>query len=507
MGIPPLTGDISPILSCQLTLMTYNWYWWFYGSNVSIIPKLISFLYVLMFIMSTYELTKVLIDKKSAILSGALLFGAPMFALYSMGVSANIISSTFVVLSLIFILKSLDKNNNSNSYSFISGIMIGLAFLSKYDAILGFIAVFSILSIYTKKRVQIIWFTLGSLIILPTLMYSYSQYGNPVYPMLSSFLGGKGYLAWSSIIGNNGQGFLFGWNTSIFSKLHSVVYYIITPVYHRDLMYFSKIPFFLGVGVPLAVTSIAYVLYSHYIHSISRLVKITLSFCVIFFISWLFLTPDMGAFAFRYLFPMVAVITCFSSGFIGKIFHKKFKVGILIILLIISITGPIYLVEKMYVPISPQPLLELAGINIPQKQLSRLYIPPSPFYIQNEKILLEKNVGNLFVMQDRINNNLKPNATIFTFETRNYYLHRNVVVYRSEETIFLYDKNLTLEQKMKKLRDMGVTHVLITPLFHEDPRYSICPLITNISNKSIFGEVHNLNNEVILYEISYTSAG
>lgn len=153
------------------------------------------------------------------------------------------------------------------------------------------------------------------------------------------------------------------------------------------------------------------------------------------------------------------------------------------------------LYQKILIPIL------LFSLIIPG--LMSIYITKAPlFYPLNREEIIKRNLGeDLYKTFEWSNDNIPENAKILTFETRLYYLEREVLPADSQLVKRIYQTDSLIEG-LQTLKDLNTTHVMINPFWETHPLWYSSIIIRNINEKECFTLIYQ-SGEVLLFEIRY----
>ena len=184
----------------QLAEILVSWLFLFYKTDIG--AHFVFLLYSSLFIVVFYGFSKsVLLNKKHALLSVLLLATTPMFFFVKISGRVEVLLALFVVASFWCLLTGLqlDKESSRRSWFFLSGALIGCACGVKYYGVLAATLLFIIaLSVQwteilkKKAYAPMLLFCVGAVIFsVPFYLKSIVYTGNPVYPALFDFFGGR----------------------------------------------------------------------------------------------------------------------------------------------------------------------------------------------------------------------------------------------------------------------------------------------------------------------------
>ncbi len=187
-------------------------FFWKLGLNIIFYGRLMEILFASMCIFLTYLIGTELYGKKSALLASAFLSVSSIFFFFS-GIMLTEIVSTFFALAGVYYL--------IREKYFISGIFLGIAFMTRFLQMFVFFAAFALV-LYNKKRIKhIMSLSLGFLVpAAPYLVFNQVYYGNAIFPTLQQL-----FLSQNS-----------GWQ-----NYHSLSYYFI-GLFRENFLYLLALP-------------------------------------------------------------------------------------------------------------------------------------------------------------------------------------------------------------------------------------------------------------------------
>ncbi len=160
-------------------------FFWKIGLDAVFFGKLLVVLFSLGILLLTYLIALDIFDKKVAIVSSLFLALSQTFFLFSNILHAEIPSTFFALLGFYFFIR---KRYN------LSGLFLGIAFMTRFFQIFAFISLALILFyLFLKKKSsykRLFYFSLFFLIpVIPYLILNYFLYNAPLYPfLLQSFM-------------------------------------------------------------------------------------------------------------------------------------------------------------------------------------------------------------------------------------------------------------------------------------------------------------------------------
>ena len=172
-----------PLFAYILAISTH-----FFGGGIEVF-RIVSIIFGSLSIWVIYFLGKELFDRRVGILSALLLCFGSFHILYSRIVLLEATLIFFILASVYYFYKSYNKENDIK-YAYVCGIFLGLACITKWNALLLYL-VFFLFIIWTKKNFRSLFekkflhIVLISLLIqLPVWIYLYIQGRNPIYYQL-----------------------------------------------------------------------------------------------------------------------------------------------------------------------------------------------------------------------------------------------------------------------------------------------------------------------------------
>jgi 4-amino-4-deoxy-L-arabinose transferase-like glycosyltransferase len=146
---------------------------WRINLDPVITGRLLELLFSFGIICLVYLIGVGVFDKKAALLASILITFSPVFFFLSFYLFTEIPAVFFVLLSLLFFL---------GKKSYLSGLMIGLAFLTKFPA-----AIFLFCLIPFLKNYKKVYLILGFLtVVTPFLIFNYLMYGSFLSPLVDA---------------------------------------------------------------------------------------------------------------------------------------------------------------------------------------------------------------------------------------------------------------------------------------------------------------------------------
>jgi len=133
----------------------------------------------------TYKIAKKVFNEKIAVLSALFLAFSPTFYFFSTKILSGIPSLFFSLLGVYFFL---------HKKYFFSGLLLGIAFMTRFLQLFVFIVLFSFLILNFKNKKNyvknIFNIVVGFFIVaIPYLIFNYFIYNNPIFPfILQNFL-------------------------------------------------------------------------------------------------------------------------------------------------------------------------------------------------------------------------------------------------------------------------------------------------------------------------------
>jgi len=146
-------------------------------------------------ILIIFLFAKELFNEKVGILSSLIYTFLPLNVALSHDILVDTLLPTFWMLVFLFCIKTI--KTNKKSFSFLTGIFLGLSFLLKFTSIILFFFVFLIFYLYQPKQSRkicqilkkagLIYFS-SFLVILPYLIWNFFYFGNPIYTVIMAYL-------------------------------------------------------------------------------------------------------------------------------------------------------------------------------------------------------------------------------------------------------------------------------------------------------------------------------
>lgn len=289
-----LWEPIRPILWPIITGLFYN------VAQIQI-SRAITFIISILIIILVYSIAKSLFDSNTAIIASILVAFSSIFFFFTFRLYTEIPSLFFTLLALFFLIR---KKN------FLSGIFIGLAFLTRFPA--GIFLICFLPFFYKQKNISkkiFLYFAGFAITILPYLIFNQTIYGNFIFPFVSA----------SNIIER-----VVACNYTYYNPPH---FYII-KIFKDNVFNIFLIP-----GI---------------IYLLKNKDKKNILILFSFFIPLLYFT-QLNCRAYRYMIsfiPFIAMTAAIGIRSIRLKIIKKTNILIMIILLISSITAVNYYIEN-----------------------------------------------------------------------------------------------------------------------------------------------------------------
>ncbi|MFQ5800117.1 MAG: glycosyltransferase family 39 protein, partial [Candidatus Hydrothermarchaeales archaeon] len=156
-------GDVPPVYSALLGLSVF-----FLGEKgiFTVTP-----LFSAIFICTVFLIFRREFDEDSAFLGALLVLFSPPIFFYAIQVVRDLPLMAFVMLSYLLYIK--EERSVTTEVSL--GVLIGLAFLTKYAAVIYLLPIF-IHALYTKKPFKVFYIT-ALVVLLPWMAWSYANHG------------------------------------------------------------------------------------------------------------------------------------------------------------------------------------------------------------------------------------------------------------------------------------------------------------------------------------------
>ena len=518
---------------------------WLYTLNNElndVLARLISPIYGILILALTFDICKKLFQNLNiAAVSVIVLLCNPVFIHNAIVVNNDIIVVFYCLLSLVFFLKFLHEKHNE--YLVLSGIILGFGELVKY----------TVLAFALPLSIVLFWFLITSrskilkrgvnqnphksiilntpatkatfsflipliLVPLPFYLRNFLFFGNPVYPYFFSIFGGldldKWILSEEYIFGGYISSFhlifpltiarylnifivfLYLLSITKFSKclvnqkiVHVILIILLVVCYVRFVgPYMNAWRFFL-VAIPL-ISIFATKRLFDMVNKLSdqKLVLGLLSF--IFFCALLYILVNSmrleqfsKTWLLYYIFPVLcAILILMYMYFETKPFKTKANVFLLFLIFMVMI-APSYFtgLEAKYDLITSKPP----------------FVRDHP----SEELVIVSKLGDLYIVQKWINNNLSSDAKILSFEDRRYYLDREIVPADSVKVKRIYTSP-TLEGALDTLQQLNITYVLTLAKGEFAPLYKKSIIHKNLNNSTVFKLIYQ-KDDIRLYSIQY----
>jgi len=522
-----LTGyfpsDISPSISeverayPPLGYFSYSIFYFAQGKENIIIPKMLPFIYGLLVLVVLYHLSRIILGRTIEQSLGVIIIALASYYFSNIMIFENTdIYMGFYLIAAVSLTVQFFKTY-SPSLLYLAAIMSAFSYWTKYIAIIGIISLILVLIVtllylpqhYRKKVINyyIIAGIIGVIIILPHALRTFILTGNPVYPLLFNFIGGKFIDDWVA------ENVLYWASGSLFSR--------------------SSLDFVFRNGVFLFPLLISWIIFFR--KSFSE--KIIAGFSITFFVLWAtFLRGDeiLQPVTYRYLFGSYMIATVIVGPvFIAYIKNqgKKYFINFLSFgfILFAAFNIVTYFIPTLYHKIGflrfPEFIivsiilillgafgfLEIKKFNIARYLIISIFllpvffsllIYPIQFYQTGE---LGKDIA--YSLHEPSHSwmveNLSPEDTILFFDERLYLFPTKYFPADTPELKIIYETE-DLNEALKFISEKGITHLFITEFAKKHPLYSKSTIFRNIDSKFV-KEIYSEDEsklKVKIYEIN-----
>ncbi|MEW6096608.1 MAG: glycosyltransferase family 39 protein [bacterium] len=399
-----------------------------------LLAKSIHFLFGLLSALSIYSLSRRYFNQRTASLSVLTLCSMPL-AIFVAVVAFNDFVITFYEILAVYAFINCDKEKN-RGWLLVCGLTCGLAIGVKYFGVFCFIIL--ILSILVRQWHQssgskaiktTIFF--ASLVLLPNLPWLIKNLvftGNPVFPLFYNIFGGKN---WSQF---HQSRYLYE-----MTRYSTGSHFLLKPVVFLWEISFKCGGMDSGIKIPVGPIFIAILPFILGLRKLDFSIKYLLAFCVTFFLLWSYTCA-----VDRFSLPCFVILCVVVAYIIERFKSNKYLYFSLLVILFINLSWNLFNVSKIIYKNSYFMCLKKDG---------------------SEKFMLKKSIiRNYYDVISYINHNLpKQSKVLFIGEVRSYYCQKDKLVSTQFDTniiLELIHKSKDIEEMMKHLKELGVTHVL-----------------------------------------------
>jgi len=178
--------------------MMYAFTSFFNGSMTAVPAKILPLIFGLLLLALVYKIARTFANRETSLFS-VLLFIAIYYYSNMIVYSNTDITVAFYLTASVYLLLKIVKLPSIQNY-LLFAVLTSMAYWSKYTAIVSMLVAWGILAVYSitanKKALLAVVAVVALLIIAPHLIRNTIETGNPVYPALTSLLGGKGVTPW-----------------------------------------------------------------------------------------------------------------------------------------------------------------------------------------------------------------------------------------------------------------------------------------------------------------------
>ncbi len=168
---------------------------WKIGTNTILIGKILDLIFSTLTIYLVYKIGEKVFNKNTAIFASLIFSLTPLFIMFTGLVLTEPLSLFLGVLGLYFFFREYQENSKTeislpkNSSLYLSGLFIGLSFLTKFPMGLLFATILIITFIYQKgwKKITAPLIIIGGFftVVIPYLLFNWYLYHNPFLPFIS----------------------------------------------------------------------------------------------------------------------------------------------------------------------------------------------------------------------------------------------------------------------------------------------------------------------------------
>jgi len=438
--------------------MMYAFTSFFNGSMTAVPAKILPLIFGLLLLALIYRITRTFADRETSLFS-VLLFIAIYYYSHTIIYSNTDITVAFYVVAAIYVLLKIIKQP-SPQYYLLFAILTSMAYWTKYTAIVSVLVVWGILAVYSvtanKKALLVVVAVVALLIISPHLIRNTVETANPVYPALTSVLGGKDVTPW--------------YESNVLSR------YLPKPLSNFGPEFFLKLSYLL---LPLTAT----VMFMK--KSLPQ--KLLIIFALFHISLWfLFLRNSGGGLlnSYRYLVPSVAALSAAAAPafmlFLKQGFTKKMKNAFIITSLpILAFLGFMLrqgnaFAENMVLiaAISAAIIFTITKLNLKFAASAMLivFLVPSALSLTvypaifSQELLSDVTYRDSGHIPEWIDENLPQDATIlYLFEY--IYLIPRETVSGDDPSVQPIFTGIPPEEVMQLLKNRGITHIYSTDAF------------------------------------------
>jgi dolichyl-phosphate-mannose-protein mannosyltransferase len=444
------------------------------GDDVT--AKLLHFSLGILLCLSMYAICKKNFSTRCGLIAPLLFISSPMI-FFEFGVAfIDIGLSLFCLWNLAMIISFIKKGKVG--YCFLAGLFCGMGMSSKYT--LFFTATSSILLLISApfilrenkdvelqcKRISpwnyftaVFIFSGASLIILmPWLIKSLYYTGNPIYPMMYKYFGGRD---WSEKQG----AWLIDWQHSI-GMGRSITDYILLPF--RVFFKSSLEKGYQGFAGTLYPYILILLPSCYFIRKKKWIIISCFLFFAVYFIQW-----AMGAQQVRFLFPVIPALAICSAAGVASL--KKRNNILYFISIVIVLLAPVHLIIK---DILPGIMQEGSFIPVLSGRETR-------------ETFLRPRMRTYPCFEYLKENCAETDTVLFLFENRGYYCSQPFFADAMFEASHFM--NLALEagspdEFRKKIESYNAKYIVVDELIRES--------INKYDKKTLFSKKNNINDYI-----------
>jgi 4-amino-4-deoxy-L-arabinose transferase-like glycosyltransferase len=461
---------------------------------------------------------------EAALLAVLFFISSPIVIFHSISTYIEMCFAFYVLLGLYFLFRY--ETQNESHYLILSGLFIGFSALAKYNGIAVFAAI--VIYIFIKIIIGYIWkkgrvltlYQIGILIFsflvisVPFYIRNYLFFGDPLYPFLNGIFHGK-----------NLSPFL------VEATRGSELYISLNFYIQRFFVNFVEFPEAIS-GVMVAILSLTMINRGFWKNKDISIAGILIAILIFYLVS----NPYYDGPIFYYFISVYGLFSIFTALWIMEEYtmpniNKKqiYFIAILtsvnfIILgnyffshphsitrLIISFSEIISIVLFLiFIIFKWQNFNFINKIRLASKEswsrtililavVSMLIAPGLTVYkIRGNSFLpipydesIRNVMGDIYDVELWINSNTPENITILSFESRRYYLEREILPANSYRVEQMY-KVKNIQDAISVLHDQGVEYILDSPEFRENNKlFDKSPIFINLNNTQFFELMYN----------------
>jgi 4-amino-4-deoxy-L-arabinose transferase-like glycosyltransferase len=441
-------------------------------------------------------------NKNVSIISVALFVSVNVFSAYSVFTLAPMYVLFYPLLSFYFFV--LYEKEKKTKLLLLTSLLFGISISLKYVWVIPFIIlILSMVIVKREIKIPILIFVITSLVSMLFYLRNIIYYGDPFFPLL--------------FCGKTCNEFL----NSLFWKSYMI------PDFTNIGMFLDTI-FKTGLLIWVFFALFGIFMFKNTPHTNKILYLFALLYLPFFLANSAFLPNTDGQ---RHLLPQLAIMSTFAGMYLWENIKKQIRLTFAFIPMIVSVLiiltgfafdamGKDLILLIALPPMLLTPLLILKRMNkIDERKmfaliLVLLMLTPIGYVssmkrvklweFPSEEEVIRKYWDDIYETGQYMKENLPDGTKVFSIENRRYYFNAEIIPANHPDMIFDYHNN-TLEYVLRKLYDMDIKYILISPLWENKGAWNYSTIHTNSDklemNTNIEKQFEYKN--ITLYKIVY----